>query len=86
MHFKKLVAETGMIIRSPVSWFQKSNNYKSPDIYFKQTLKNQMQNQTTLQSLILLAGSMFQNKAYQLMPAYWAMVPVTHTVNRFGIK
>lgn len=45
-----------------------------------------MQNQTTLQSLILLAGSMFQNKAYQLMPAYWAMVPVTHTVNRFGIK
>lgn len=45
-----------------------------------------MQNQNTLQSLILLAGSMFQNKAYRLMPAYWAMVPVSHSVNRYGIR
>ncbi|MBK7558691.1 MAG: hypothetical protein IPI54_10620 [Chitinophagaceae bacterium] len=56
MHFKKLVAETGMIIRSPVSCFPKRNNYKSPDIYFKQTLKNLMQNQTHFTKSDLTGG------------------------------
>jgi len=39
-----------------------------------------------LQLMILVLNRVFQNKAYLVMPAYWAMVPVTDTVNGFGKK
>ena len=39
-----------------------------------------------LKHMSLLVNRMFQNNATRVMPAYWALVPVIHTVNGVGIK